>query len=476
VEDTGIGVPEERLDAIFEAFSQADSSTSRKYGGTGLGLAITSELVDMMGGKLTATSKVGEGSTFSFEIPLHQVDADAISPVTHGVSADAEVLVIADAETRGLQMATTITRSGMSATVVPDVEAAVAMVAGDGQPFDAIVLATTARSTALAEDLAGTSLMDDLPVLAVAAGGQRGMASHYRKLGFKAYLAEPLGPGSLVEALLLVTGDGVAPNEMITRHWLRERRIQLRVLLAEDSPINQKLAVRLLARRGHDVTVVDDGRKAVDAFQAGTFDVVLMDIQMPELDGFGATAEIRKIEEEIGGRIPVVALTAHAMAGDEARCLEAGMDAYVSKPFRPEELFVTVEQLAGGAQPVDLGSSGDEPEVQYAVFDREQAVAQFGDDPEFLSEIVTIFLDEVASLVTEGEAALTARNADALAKIAHRLKGALGQMTAEQGQQAALGVELAAKAEEMDDIDELWATLAAAIDRLHPELTEFVPA
>ena len=137
---------------------------------------------------------------------------------------------------------------------------------------------------------------------------------------------------------------------------------------------------------------------------------------------------------------------------------------------------MTVEQLGGGAQPVDLGSNSSEPEVQYAVFDREQALAQFGDDPGFLSEIVKIFLDEVAGLVTDGDAALAGRNADSLAKIAHRLKGALGQMTAEQGQQAALAVELAAKAEEMDNIDELWATLVLAVDRLRPELAEFVPA
>jgi PAS domain S-box-containing protein len=475
VEDTGIGVPEERLDAIFEAFSQADSSTSRKYGGTGLGLAITAELVEMMGGKLTATSTVGVGSTFRFEIPLPQVDADEIAPVRHGEVADAEVLVIADAETRALQIASTISRSGMGATVVEDVASALELVESGAPAFGAVVLATTDSSLATAEELGRTGITELLPALAVTSAGERGTAGQYRRLGFKAYLTEPLGPGSLVEALLLVTSDEVAPDEMITRHWLRERRVQLRVLLAEDSPINQKLAVRLLARRGHDVTVVDDGRKAVTAFEADDFDVVLMDIQMPELDGFGATAEIRKLEETTGLRVPIVALTAHAMAGDEARCLEAGMDAYVSKPFRPEELFVTVEQLAGGVKPVEVRADTTRRQADHPVFDRKQAMAQFGDDPEFLAEIVAIFLEETGTLVADGNAALEARNADSLAKIAHRLKGALGQMTAAEGQHAALAVELAAKAEELDDIDLLWADLVDAIDRLRPELSGFVP-
>jgi PAS domain S-box-containing protein len=295
VEDTGIGVPEDRLDAIFEAFSQADSSTSRKYGGTGLGLAITAELVDMMGGKLSAISTVGEGSTFSFEIPLMHVAEGAISPVRHSESSGTTVLVIADAETRGQQVAATVTRSGMIATVVADIAEAQEIL-GDGvSRFDAVVLAASGRAEFTPEDLAQTGTVESIPTLALLPVGQRGEGSRYRQLGFKAYLAEPLGPGSLVEALLLMTGDGGGTDEMITRHWLRERRQQLRVLLAEDSPINQKLAVRLLARRGHDVTVVDDGRKAVDAFQQGTFDIVLMDIQMPELDGFAATGEIRKL-------------------------------------------------------------------------------------------------------------------------------------------------------------------------------------
>jgi CheY-like chemotaxis protein len=472
VEDTGIGIPEDRLDSIFEAFSQADSSTSRKYGGTGLGLAITAELVELMGGVMTATSTLGAGSNFSFEIPLEQVDEEAISPIRHAGSGNASVLVIAETETRGQQVATAITRSKMSATVVADIEAAAAAVAAADQQFDAVVLASSLEAKISPEELSATGLTGAMPALALLPVGQRGEASRYRQLGFKAYLAEPLGPGSLVEALMLLTQLGFESGEMITRHWLRERRQSLRVLLAEDSPINQKLAVRLLARRGHDVTVVDDGRKAVDAFRGSGFDVVLMDIQMPELDGFAATAEIRKLEEDGDSRVPIVALTAHAMAGDEARCLEAGMDAYVSKPFRPEELFVTVEQMAAGSKPAEPATQAPASQSEYVVFDREQAVAQYGDDPEFLREIVGVLQDELSTLLAEGEVALADKNSDALAKTAHRLKGALGQMTAEEAQHAALAVELAGKAEELDNIDELWGELTAAVDRLRPALAE----
>ncbi|MEA2001450.1 MAG: PAS domain S-box protein [Actinomycetota bacterium] len=477
VEDTGIGIPDDRLEAIFEAFSQADSTTSRKYGGTGLGLAITSELVEMMGGELTVTSTVGVGSTFSFEVRLPTVDADSISPVHHGESAGTEVLVIVDVETRGLQVATALTRAGMGVTVATGIEQARAKIAESETEFDAVVLATNDRSATPAVALADSGVMDKIPALALVATGQRGVATQYRRLGFNAFLAEPLGPGSLVEALLLVTGEGGYVGEMITRHWLRERRKQLRVLLAEDSPINQKLAVRLLARRGHEVTVVDDGRKAVSAFKDGSFDVVLMDIQMPELDGFGATAEIRSLEAASGAaaRVPIIALTAHAMAGDEVRCLEGGMDAYISKPFRPEELFVTVEQVAGGFEPNQSLTLEEGNESMYPIFDREAALAQFGDDPAFLAEIVGIFLEEVAELVVEGTAAVTSSNIDVLAKIAHRMKGALGQMTAEEAQHAALTVELAAKAGEEAGLSDLWMEVVSAVDRLRPALAEFVP-
>jgi CheY-like chemotaxis protein len=200
-----------------------------------------------------------------------------------------------------------------------------------------------------------------------------------------------------------------------------------------------------------------------------------MDIQMPELDGFGATAEIRQLEKGTGAHIPIIALTAHAMAGDEERCLEGGMDAYIPKPFRPEELFVTVEQIAGGIKPAQLNSKDVEEEVLRVVFDREAALAQFGEDPEFLTEIVGIFLEEVAGLITEGGVAVESGNVEVLAKIAHRLKGALGQMTAVEGQQAALAVELAAKANQESRLHEGWSELVSAVDRLRPALAELVP-
>ncbi len=478
VEDTGIGIPEDRLDAVFEAFSQADPSTSRKYGGTGLGLAITAELVQMMGGTLKASSTLGVGSTFSFEIPLDRVDSEAILPVQHSGSGSASVLVISDSDSRGQQVATTISRSKMSTTVVADIGAAVAAAtAADkaGRPYDAVVLASSVSADLEPEDLHASGLIDQVPGLALLPVGQRGEASRYRQLGFKAYLTEPLGPGSLVEVLMLLTARDFEPAEMITRHWLRERRQSLRVLLAEDSPINQKLAVRLLARRGHDVIVVDNGRKAVDTFRERAFDVVLMDIEMPELDGFAATAEIRKLEEGTDSHIPIVALTAHAMAGDEARCLEAGMDSYVSKPFRPEELFVAVEQVAAGAKPAESAVVAATKQVDHVVFDRKQAIAQYGNDPEFFGEIVGVLLDELSTLLEEGEAARQIGNADVLARTAHRLKGALGQMTAEEAQHAALAVELAGKAEDLSNIDELWTELTSAIDRLRPQLADFAP-
>jgi len=472
--DTGIGIPEDRLDAIFDAFSQADSSTSRRFGGTGLGLSISAELVEMMGGQLTASSVVGEGSTFSFDVLLEQIDEDAIIPTAPVSATGGEVnaLVIADIETRGQQIATKISRSGITPTVVADVDTAVARLGEPDAAYTAVVLAMSGRSVAAAEALSRSGIMNDVPVIALAAVGQRGSAAHYRELGFKGYLVEPLPPGSLVEALTLVSGDGIEGEEMITRHWLRERRQTLRVLLAEDSPINQKLAVRLLSRRGHEITVVGNGNQAIKAFQDSEFDIILMDVQMPELDGFGATAEIRALEAGTDKHIPIVALTAHAMAGDESRCLEAGMDAYVSKPFRPEELFVAVEQLARG----DLHPTvAIEAKEEAQVINQADLFAQFGDDSGFLTEIVGLFVGEASGLVADGSTAVAEGDLDSLAKIAHRLKGACGQMTAEQARQAAYTVEMAAKAGEADGIEERWETLCGAVDRAHRALQDLVP-
>lgn len=317
--------------------------------------------------------------------------------------------------------------------------------------------------------------METTPVIVVVDEGKRGDGAMYHALGYRGYLSEPLPPGSLMDAVAVVAGDELAADEIITKHWLRDRHRRLKVLLAEDSPINQKLAVRLLARRGHEVTVADDGLQAVAAFTADGFDVILMDIQMPELDGFAATANIRALEQGTGTRIPIVALTAHAMAGDEKQCLDAGMDAYVSKPFRAEELYATVEQLAIGAAPSspDIVETDQEEEEEMAIFDRAQALEQYGDDPEFMTEIIGIFTEEMAALTTDGDGALGAGDLDALAKIAHRMKGALGQMMAEEGRQAALAVELAAKSGGPNGIDALWQQLLDALGRLRPELAEF---
>jgi two-component system sensor histidine kinase/response regulator len=475
VVDTGIGIAPDRLDAIFEAFSQADSSTSRRYGGTGLGLAITAQLVEMMDGKLRATSRVGVGSTFSFSVRLEPLDADALAPISaFGDNEGIRVMVIADAETRGSQVDEMLTRSGLVVCTVPSVAAAEERFGPTGKvAFDVVVLAMKAASMGLVQEVARSRVMETTPVIAMLEEGKRGDAAMYRDLGFRGYLTEPLTPGSLVEAVAVVAGDEVDRDEIVTKHWLRDRRRNLKVLLAEDSPINQKLAVRLLARRGHDVTVADDGRRAVAAFTEGGFDVILMDIQMPELDGFGATAKIRALEEGTGSRIPIVALTAHAMTGDDKRCIEAGMDAYVSKPFRAEELYATVEQLAGGARPPSPESPPQQQEESPVIFDRAQAIEQYGDDPEFIAEIVEIFLEEMAQLTTEAEAALDAGDLETLGKVAHRMKGALGQMTAEEGREAARVVELAAKSGEATDIADLWHDLLGALDRLRPALAEF---
>lgn len=352
VSDTGIGIPAEKQELIFAPFLQADSSTTRKYGGTGLGLTISSRLVSIMGGKMWVESYVGQGTQFHFALPLGVTDsklivvgANAPPEVMRGV----EVLVVDDNSTNRRILGGMLTRWEMRPTLVEGGEEALVQIAEAAQVGARYGLILTdlrmpkMDGFELIERIRQRSELLTATIIMLTSAGYQRDAERCRELGVSAYLLKPIRQSELREAVARVLGaqeqTGAIP--LITRNALgdeRDRSVPLRVLIAEDNVVNQRLVSRLLEKRGHQFVVAANGREVLEAVEKQSFDIVLMDLQMPELDGFEATAALRAREANHGTHLPIIALTAHAMKGDRERCLAAGMDGYLSKPIRPQEL------------------------------------------------------------------------------------------------------------------------------------------
>jgi two-component system, sensor histidine kinase and response regulator len=352
VADTGVGIPKEKRELIFAPFSQADTSTTRKYGGTGLGLTISTRLVEMMGGKMWVESEVGRGSQFHFTSHVGAADAKVIKVGTIAppeVLRGVKVLVVDDNRTNRRILEGMLGRWEMKSTAVKDGEEALTELSGAreaGKPFRLILMdmhMPEMNGFTLIERIRQRPELSTATIMMLTSAGHRGDAARCLELGVAAYLLKPIRQSELREAIARVLGareqDGALP--LITRFSVQDARDPsafLRVLLAEDNAVNQRLAVRLLEKRGHRVTVAGNGREALEALEKESFDLVFMDVQMPEMDGLEATAAIREKEKTSGGHQPIIALTAHAMKGDREKCLAGGMDGYLAKPIRPQEL------------------------------------------------------------------------------------------------------------------------------------------
>jgi len=364
VRDTGIGIPGEKQRAIFDAFVQADGSTTRKYGGTGLGLTISSRLVALMGGAIGVASEIGRGSTFHFTATFGMAPAGA-TPGEVMVAPNLQrlrVLVVDDNATNRRILQEMLTAWNMRPTMAPDGAAGLAALeaaSSERDPFRLVLsdmMMPGMDGLELAETIRGLPGLPQTPVIILSSAmSPEGKAPG--RPAVDAWLTKPVRQSDLLDAILRLAGrwrpgPGALPERAAPPEAARAGG---RILLAEDNLVNQRLALRLLERRGYDVTIATTGREAVELLEAGSFDAVLMDVQMPEMNGFEATAAIRHGELETGRRIPIIAMTAHAMTGDRERCLHAGMDDYVSKPIDPASLFAAIDRAtkagADGAVP-----------------------------------------------------------------------------------------------------------------------------
>jgi PAS domain S-box-containing protein len=356
VQDTGIGVPPEKQRSIFDPFSQADGSATRRFGGTGLGLTISRQLVELMGGRLWLESVPGEGSTFHFAVPLRvgAVRKQAPAPAVNleGLS----VLVVDDNHTNRRILQQVLRSWSMRPTLAEDARTALSHLerqSAAGRPFPLVLVDKNMPEMDgfdLVQRIRENRRLPEPAMIMLTSAGEPGEVTRCRELGVAAHLIKPVGRTELREAVLrALTGKpaaaAAAPDP--------EQRLQapcrpLRILLAEDNVVNQKVVCGLLEKQGHHVEIAGNGREALDRLTRDTFDVVLMDVQMPEMDGLEATAAIRKLEKHSGGHVPILALTAHAMKTDVEGCLAAGMDGYLSKPVRPADLLRQIEQLGLG--------------------------------------------------------------------------------------------------------------------------------
>jgi two-component system sensor histidine kinase/response regulator len=372
VKDTGIGIPVDKQEQVFEAFSQADGTMARKYGGTGLGLTICTRLVGLMGGRIWVESQPRQGSTFHFTLRLGIQSAPAVrsTPVQPEELRNLPVLIVDDNFTNRRVLQGMLNRWGMRPTAVEGGRTALQaleIAKSTGRAFPLILLdgqMPEMDGFTLAECIQKDPELVGAAIMMLTSAGHAGDATRCRELGIAAYLVKPIRQGELLSSIRQVL-QKTSKSEtvpLVTRHTLRETQNRARLLLAEDNAVNQTLAVRLLEKRGYAVSIVGDGQAAVAAFEKNPYDLILMDIQMPGMDGFEATSEIRKKEKLNGGHIPIIAMTAHALKGDQERCVAAGMDGYVSKPIRTSELFAAIESLLANKGAARASEAADLPD------------------------------------------------------------------------------------------------------------------
>ncbi len=468
VKDTGVGIPPDKQGLIFEAFSQADGSTTRKYGGTGLGLTISSKLVIMMGGHLWVESAIGQGSTFHFTVPV-RVDTEGLVRSNPPELIGRAVLVVDDNSTNRSIFEKTLLRWQMFPTMVDSGAAAIRAVHDSearGVPFDLVLLDVNMPAMdgfTTAERLKQEAHMTPPTIMMLSSSDHAGDAQRCRKMGLAAYLVKPVRQSALRTAVLKALDTSIAKQAADAHDAAPERFTPLRVLLAEDNVVNQRVAIGLMQKAGHTVTLAANGLEALAALEQGTFELVLMDMQMPEMGGAEAMAAIREGEKATGAHLPIVALTAHALKGDRERCLEAGADGYVPKPIAPAMLFREIERVLGRhgtAAAPDHG--GVDPEV----------MARVGSDPEVLREIIQLFIEDCPKQLEAIQLGLQAGDAKAVYRAAHTLKGSVGNFQAQEIVALLQRLEARAREGDLATCGKVYEQIDAATSRLMTTLAQ----
>ena len=479
--DTGIGIPLEKQRLIFNPFTQADSSTTRQFGGTGLGLAISSQLVAIMDGGIWVESEVGKGSSFHFTARFGlQAGVVQQPPLERESLQDLPVLIVDDNATNRRILDEQLTSWGMRPTVVDGGQTALDSLykaVDDGVPFPLVLLDAHMPSMdgfTVVEHIKQSPALAGTTIVMLTSGGHPRDTARCRELGITSYLTKPIKQSDLLDAIMTVLRQSSAegcdlappPHPSPTKSQRPQH-----ILLVEDNLVNQRLAVRMLEKMGHSVVVANNGKEAVAAFAREPFALVLMDLQMPEMDGVAATAAIRQQEQLTGAHTPIIALTAHAMKGDRERCLAAGMDAHLSKPLQARQLFELIE--SGTPLPAPTLGVRNAGEPSDAVFDQEAVFARVQGDRELLQEIVGLFFVETPELLSAIRESIAGGDGKALERAAHSLKGTVSSFGSQAAREAALRLETAGRDGDVTCAAPAYAELEREVARLTHALRIF---
>jgi len=490
IRDTGIGMTEEQQARVFESFSQADASTTRRFGGTGLGLAISRQIVGLMGGEIGVESEPGVGSSFFFTLPLKkQPDAARRTLESPADLEDLRVLIVDDNATNRQILRKQLSYWGMESaeaedgfTTLDELRAA----ARRGAPYDLAILDMQMPGMdgmQLAQRISDDPAIAPTRLVLLTSIGQRGHSDAARRAGIEAYLTKPARQSELYDALATVMGLPEAAGEddapLLTRHTLREMNPAHRphLLLAEDNPVNQKVAARMLERLGYRVDVAHNGQEALEALERNSYAAVLMDVQMPGMDGHEATAEIRRREREAAGGgpgTPIIAMTANAMQGDREEALAAGMDDYVSKPVKLDELEAVLKRWVSSPpeSTPTMAHPTDSVDTQSPI-DRDalENLRELG-GPELLSELVEMFTHDAHTGLTALRKALEWGDADSVWQLAHSLKGSSGNLGAARVSNVCEELQRAGAAGRLEAVASLLEQLETEVERVSPLLRD----
>jgi PAS domain S-box-containing protein len=484
VSDTGIGIAHDQQKHVFERFIQADSSTTRRFSGTGLGLAISAQLVKLMGGEIGVQSEPGKGSTFWFTLVGAKASVEGTRPLVIPTNLKTiPVLVVDDNKTNRLIIGKIVSGFGCQVTEVSSgSEALHELTQGisKGKPYPLVLMdmqmpemsgEQTLREIKLDRDLAKTK------VIILTSMGYGGDASRLETLGCSAYLLKPIRQKELFNTILAVMGQERMPapkqtGSIITRHALAEsERDSNCILLAEDNEINQKLALRLLQKVGYSVDVVETGRQAFDAVQKKVYRLVLMDVQMPDVDGFEATKMIRKLGGDVS-KVPIVAMTAHVMAGDRDKCIQAGMNDYLSKPLDVEKVMEMVKKYVFGPEPETIVSEtapvSAEPEKSQ-LYDLALALPRFGDDRKTFYEFLGAFITHLKKSVYELEDAIYRMDTTRVSFLSHSIKGAAANFEIGPIRDVAQEMETRSRTGDLEDANDMLVKIKSVIPLLEKD-------
>ncbi|MFO7602029.1 MAG: response regulator, partial [Candidatus Desulfacyla sp.] len=520
VQDTGIGIPEERLSIIFDKFTQADASTTRRYGGTGLGLAISRQLVERMGGDMGVESREGTGSTFWFTAPFKKQIKGATLPAPRPADIHGVRVLIVDDHTANREILTQRLKAwDMRPVEAQDTRSGIQALSSaleEGDPFK-VVLVSMQRPDVDGEGFCRAVKADrhlaEIPLILLTPLGVRGEARRFREMGFSGYLPRPVRHSDLFDMLSQVLGGLPAGHDsLVTRHSVREQKrlegaAEARILLVEDNLTNQQVALGILKQLGFHADVAGNGMEAMEALKGTSYDLVLMDIQMPVMDGLEATRRIRALESEAqsskpkgkggsvrlsasgfqlsaqSGQIPIVAMTAHALAGDRERCLAAGMNDHIAKPVDSKTLAEMLskwlnredgrQRTEDGGQKTDVGSrrSGvvgerTDGESRLPLFDRDGMLSRMMGDLDLAKAVMAGFIDDIPRQIAALKGFLESGDAQAAQRQAHTIKGASANVGGERLREAALRVEKAAQTGDFAGARSLMTELEAQFSRL----------